>query len=65
MEARVQYVDQDGTTNFFSTTVPKPPPDRHTFTDPNTRVELEASLDTEKDGVAYYRRVERAAEEES
>ena len=64
MEARVRSVDSDGRTVDFTTTVPDPPPDRSKFTDPKTHLEFEASLDTEKDGVAFYRKAERAPEEE-
>jgi hypothetical protein len=57
MDASVLYKGPDDAPVIFMTQVAEPPPERHTFTDPDTGVSVEADLAGVTEGVAIYRQV--------
>jgi hypothetical protein len=55
MDASVLYKGPDGSNVIFMTQVSDPPPERDTFTDPDTGVSVEAELAGVTEGTAIYR----------
>jgi hypothetical protein len=55
MDASVLYKGSDGSNVIFMTQVSDPPPERDTFTDPDTGVLVEAELAGVTEGTAIYR----------